>query len=591
MMTNKEFVAKLKDVATNYKTLYVMGCFGAPMNATNKKRYCNNHSYNKQPARTAMIQAATDDTFGFDCVCLIKGILWGWSGNKSKTYGGAGYAINGVPDIGADQMITKCSGVSTDFSKIEVGEAVWMSGHIGVYIGDGLAVECTPAWANKVQITSCNCSKTGYNRRNWTKHGKLPYIEYETISDVPPVGNTQNVTGTPSTGTTADEKTIWNYLMNKIGNAYGVAGLMGNLYAESALKSNNLQQSYETKLGYNDVSYTSAVDNGTYNNFVKDSAGYGLAQWTYWSRKQNLLNYVKAQKKSIGDLTVQLEFLCKELSESYKGVFADLRGATSVLSASNSVLLNFERPANQSESVQKKRAEYGQKYYDKYASSTSTTTKPTTLKHKVGDIVNFTGNKHYASAGSSNGISVKSSKAKITAVSNNGKHPYHCRAVNDAGSFISGVYGWVDAADVSSISIQSTTTQTTVSTDEVYVVKSGDTLSKIASKYNTTYQKLAEYNNISNPNVISVGQKIKIPKGTTTVKPWTPAVGDTVNYNGNVHYGSANATKGVSCKGGKAIITAIYQLGKSKHPYHLKRISGGNSTVYGWVDAGTFTKV
>ena len=591
MMTNKEFVAKLKDVATNYKTLYVMGCFGAPMNATNKKRYCNNHSYNKQPARTAMIQAATDDTFGFDCVCLIKGILWGWSGNKSKTYGGAGYAINGVPDIGADQMITKCSEVSTDFSKIEVGEAVWMSGHIGVYIGDGLAVECTPAWANKVQITSCNCSKTGYNRRNWTKHGKLPYIEYETMSDVPPVGNTQNVTGTPSTGTTADEKTIWNYLMNKIGNAYGVAGLMGNLYAESALKSNNLQQSYETKLGYNDVSYTSAVDNGTYNNFVKDSAGYGLAQWTYWSRKQNLLNYVKAQKKSIGDLTVQLEFLCKELSESYKGVFADLRGATSVLSASNSVLLNFERPANQSESVQKKRAEYGQKYYDKYASSTSTTTKPTTLKHKVGDIVNFTGNKHYASAGSSNGISVKSGKAKITAISNNGKHPYHCRAVNDAGSFISGVYGWVDAADVSSISIQSTTTQTTVSTDEVYVVKSGDTLSKIASKYNTAYQKLAEYNNISNPNVISVGQKIKIPKGTTTVKPWTPAVGDTVNYNGNVHYGSANATKGVSCKGGKAIITAIYQLGKSKHPYHLKRISGGNSTVYGWVDAGTFTKV
>jgi len=590
MMTNKEFVAKLKDVATNYKTLYVMGCFGAPMNATNKKRYCNNHSYNKQPARTAMIQAATDDTFGFDCVCLIKGILWGWSGNKSKTYGGAGYAINGVPDIGADTMITKCSGVSTDFSKIEVGEAVWMPGHIGVYIGDGLAVECTPAWANKVQITACNCSKTGYNRRNWTKHGKLPYIKYETVSDAPPVGNTQTVTGTASTGTAADEKTIWNYLMGKIGNAYGVAGLMGNLYAESALKSNNLQQTYETKLGYNDVSYTAAVDNGTYNNFVKDSAGYGLAQWTYWSRKQNLLNYVKAQKKSVGDLTVQLEFLCKELSESYKGVFADLKSAKSVLSASNSVLFNFERPANQSEAVQKKRAEYGQKYYDKYAGNNSSTpvVQPTTLKYKVGDIVNFTGNKHYASAGSANGIAVKSGKAKITAVSVNGKHPYHCRAVNDAGTFVSGVYGWVDAADVSAIS--TTTTSKPASTDEVYVVKSGDTLSKIAAKYGTTYQKLAAYNNIANPNIISVGQKIKIPKGTSTAKPWTPAVGDTVVYNGKVHYGSANATKGVSCKGGKAIITAIYQLGKSKHPYHLKRISGGGATVYGWVDAGTFTK-
>lgn len=44
-----------------------------------------------------------------------------------------------------------------------------------------------------------------------------------------------------------------------------------------------------------------------------------------------------------------------------------------------------------------------------------------------------------------------------------------------------------------------------------YTVKSGDTLSSIASKYSTTYQKLAEYNNIANPNIINVGQVIKIP--------------------------------------------------------------------------------
>lgn len=181
-MKASEFVKKLKDVAQNHKTLYVMGCFGAPMTPANKKRYTKNHSYNKQAARTAMINAADSDTFGFDCVCLIKGILWGWNGDNSKTYGGASYAVNGVPDIGADQMITKCSNISTDFSKIEVGEAVWCSGHIGVYIGDGLAVECTPRWANKVQITACNCSKSGYNRRNWTKHGKLPYIEYDEVT-------------------------------------------------------------------------------------------------------------------------------------------------------------------------------------------------------------------------------------------------------------------------------------------------------------------------------------------------------------------------------------------------------------------------
>lgn len=180
VMNASEFVDKLKNIANNYKTLYVMGCFGAPMNATNKTRYYNHHSYNRGADRWEKIQAASADTFGFDCVCLIKGVLWGWSGNKNRTYGGAAYKSNGVPDIDADVMISKCSGVTTDFSKIEVGEAVWTKGHIGVYIGDGLAVECTPAWKGTVQITAVSNigKKSGYNARKWTKHGKLPYINY-----------------------------------------------------------------------------------------------------------------------------------------------------------------------------------------------------------------------------------------------------------------------------------------------------------------------------------------------------------------------------------------------------------------------------
>lgn len=403
------------------------------------------------------------------------------------------------------------------------------------------------------------------------------------------------VTGTASTGNAVDEKKIWDYFYAKLSNAYGVAGLMGNLYAESALRSNNLQNSYEVKLGYADAVYTSAVDNGTYTNFVKDSAGYGLAQWTYWSRKQALLDYAKAQKKSIGDFDMQLDFLWKELAQSYASVVSELKSAKSVLEASNVVLTKFERPADQGTSVQKKRAEYGQKYYDKYAPKDTISTTPTapivsTLQFNTGDIVQFAGGKHYTSADGATGSDVKASKAKITAVSKTGKHPYHCRAVNDAGAFIGGVYGWVDVSTVSSVQ----TTQTTVATDEVYVVKSGDTLSGIASKYGTTYQKLASYNNIANPNVIAVGQKIKIPNTstshTTPVKPWTPVVGDIVIYNGTTHYASADASKAAACKGGKAKITQIYHLGKSKHPYHLVAVSGGGSNVYGWVDSGTFTK-
>ena len=80
---------------------------------------------------------------------------------------------------------------------------------------------------------------------------------------------------------TDNEKAIWDYLYGKIGNAYGVAGLMGNLYAESALRPNNLQNTYEKKLGLSDTQYTAKVDDGSYTNFVKDSAGYGQ---TYYDK-------------------------------------------------------------------------------------------------------------------------------------------------------------------------------------------------------------------------------------------------------------------------------------------------------------------
>lgn len=175
--TAKELAAACEDVAKNYKTLYVYGCFGAPMNEKNKARYCNANN----ESRTAAIQAASADTFGFDCVNLIKGLLWGWEGDASKTYGGAVYKSNGVPDTNANGLFQLCQDVSTDFSTILVGEAVWLSGHIGVYIGNGLAVECTPKWDSCVQITAVGNigTKSGYHSRKWTKHGKIPYVTYE----------------------------------------------------------------------------------------------------------------------------------------------------------------------------------------------------------------------------------------------------------------------------------------------------------------------------------------------------------------------------------------------------------------------------
>lgn len=164
--------------------------------------------------------------------------------------------------------------------------------------------------------------------------------------------------------------TIWNYLLSKINNEYGVAGLMGNLYAESGLQPNNLQNSYESSLGYTDDSYTRAVDNGNYSesSFVNDSAGYGLAQWTYSSRKQALYNmYKSGGYSSIGSIDLALDYLWHELQNNYIGVLNGLKTATSVRVASDIVLHDFENPKDQSTAVEVKRAEYGQTYYNQFA--------------------------------------------------------------------------------------------------------------------------------------------------------------------------------------------------------------------------------
>lgn len=408
-------------------------------------------------------------------------------------------------------------------------------------------------------------------------------------------------------GSTNEQK-IWNYLIGKGLSKAGAAGLMGNLYAESGLNPANLQNTYEKKLGYTDASYTTAVDNGSYGNFVRDSAGYGLAQWTYWSRKQNLLNFAKKAGKSIGDLEMQLDFLWGEL-QGYPAVLSALKTASTVKAASDSVLVNFERPADQSAAAKTRRAGYGQTYYDKYAQVSSKEGKTMTekeLRQKVVSIAeSYLGckesngshrkiidlyNSHkplargyavkytdawcstFASAvaiaagltdiiptecgcekhielfkklgswvendayvpspgdyifydwddsgagdctGSADhvGIVVSCDGKTVKVIEGNKSDSVCYRNIAVNGKYIRG-YGVPKYSSKATASAGSTSTVTPAAAatgDTVYVVKSGDTLSRIAAKYGTTYQKLAAYNGITNPNVISVGQKIKIP--------------------------------------------------------------------------------
>lgn len=177
------------------------------------------------------------------------------------------------------------------------------------------------------------------------------------------------------------EKIIWDYLMNKIGNPYGVAGLMGNLYVESKLNPTYLQSSYAKKFGINGDEYTKRVDNKSYLNFVNDSAGYGLAQWTHSSRKQLLLNFAQQKNSSIGDLNMQLDYLWQEI-QTYITVINTLKSAKSVREASDIVVKRYEKPKHQEESYLKNRADFGQKYYSKFTAK-GKMVHPTTDKVNV----------------------------------------------------------------------------------------------------------------------------------------------------------------------------------------------------------------
>ena len=211
----------------------------------------------------------------------------------------------------------------------------------------------------------------------------------------------------------------------------GAAADMANSYYESGLKSNNLQNTYNTSLGMTDAEYTAAVDDGSYTNFSSDSAGYGLYQWTYKTRKAALLKYVQAASKSIGDDETQLKFHIKELKESYSSVWKTLTTSTDVQECSDAFLTKYEKPADQSSSVKTKRATKAQEYYDKYASTTTSSTSSTSTSSSTTSTPTYTTGKTYTTkvdklrvrAGAGTKYSVKSyaqltSNAKANAYSN-----------------------------------------------------------------------------------------------------------------------------------------------------------------------------
>lgn len=186
LMKAAVFAKKLKYVAENTKTLYVMGGWGQPLTESNKKMFIKNYSFNQKSDRYAAIMAATPDTFAFDCVCFDKSMLDGFCGDATQQFGGATYG-KPCPDVTIKDLLNRyCTDISTDMAKIQTGEFIVYKdySHCGVYVGDNLVVECTYRWEDGVQFTNINQAE---RKDMWGFHGKLTaFLDYEEVPQPTP---------------------------------------------------------------------------------------------------------------------------------------------------------------------------------------------------------------------------------------------------------------------------------------------------------------------------------------------------------------------------------------------------------------------
>ena len=230
-MTNLEFIEKLK-VAVNCKTLYVKGGFGLTLNAKGKQRAIDSYAYNKN--RAAKINAMPNDSFGFDCCGFVKGTIWGFDGDPKKTYGGAVYKSNNMPDVTEKGLIDMCSDRSKDMSNIIPGELLYMKGHCGVYIGNGKVYESTPSGKDGAQETSFTFQK-------WTEHGKLPGIDYKSA----PVSAHIIAKPTLRVGSKGMQVDFLQKNLNALGASLDVDGQFGNLTQRALMR---FQEKYKLQI-------------------------------------------------------------------------------------------------------------------------------------------------------------------------------------------------------------------------------------------------------------------------------------------------------------------------------------------------------
>lgn len=162
-----------------------------------------------------------------------------------------------------------------------------------------------------------------------------------------------------------NEKSIFGALRSRGFTVQGACAVLANMHAESACRPDNLQNSGNARLKMTDAEYTAAVDSGDYTKFTNDSHGYGLCQWTYHTRKAALLKLAQSRGVSIADIGTQVDFMLAEMNTSK--LLPKIKNACDVAEATRRMMLDYERPANQTEANIETRIRYARIYYAEFA--------------------------------------------------------------------------------------------------------------------------------------------------------------------------------------------------------------------------------
>ena len=184
---------------------------------------------------------------------------------------------------------------------------------------------------------------------------------------------------------------IYSYLRN-IGCTYdGAVGIIGNLQGETSdfnpisVEGMSNPNSYLRQAGLTETEYTRRADNNipTVNGkyFIRDAIGYGIVQWTYWERKQNLLNYAKNADKSIGDLDLQLNFMIQEVKNKYTTAWKVAIDGSKYTKVVKIWVEDYEKPANVSRAIET-RTQYAKYWYNYFKNWNAT---PETEKPQPGE--------------------------------------------------------------------------------------------------------------------------------------------------------------------------------------------------------------